>query len=148
MTKADNSKKTGRVFGKPFVKGQSGNPKGAPKRGQSWKEILNEIGELDGAQAMERAGMIFRDLKKYPKGVTLKELSAISYFIRMINDPNGSLLSVVADRTDGKVVSPVDVTSKGEQITNTQEIYDSVIAKLGLTDEATETPEDTQPTPE
>jgi hypothetical protein len=104
-----NSGKKVMPIGKRFVKGVSGNPKGAPKRGMSWREILEQIGDLDGAQALERAGMIFRDLKKYPKGVTLKELSAISYFIRMINDPNGSLLSAVADRTDGKITQPVDV---------------------------------------
>jgi hypothetical protein len=107
----DNSDKNSvkkKVVGRPFVKGQSGNPKGAPKRGMSWKEILEQVGNLDGEQALERAGRIFADLKKYPKQVTLKELSAIAYYIRMINDPNGSLLNAVADRTDGKVVQPVE----------------------------------------
>jgi hypothetical protein len=109
---AGNSDKTvkRRGAGKPFVKGDARiNRNGAPRVHTSWKEILDQIGNLDGEQALERAGMIFRDLKKYPKGVTLQELSAISYYIRMINDPNGSLLSVVADRTDGKVVQPVDM---------------------------------------
>ena len=117
----DNTQTTGkkpRGKGKPFVKGDSRiNRNGAPRVGLSWSEILKEIGELDGKQALERAGRIFAQLKKYPQGVTLKELAAISYFVRMINDPNGSLLTAVADRTDGKVVNPVDITSNGETLT-------------------------------
>jgi len=104
----DNSGKTAKPRGRPFPKGTSGNPNGAPKRGASWKEILDEIGKLDGQQALERAGRIFAALKKYPKGVTLKELSAISLYIRLVNDPTGSLLNAIADRTDGKVSQPIE----------------------------------------
>ena len=125
--------------GKPFEKGDPRiNRAGAPRTGLSWAEILEEIGNLDGQQALERAGRIFAQLKKYPEGVTLKELSAISYYIRMINDPNGSLLNAVADRTDGKVTEQIDVTSKGEKVNDISEVYASVIRKLGLTDEPTE----------
>ncbi len=116
----ENSVKTAkkpRGKGKPFVKGDPRiNRNGAPRVGLSWREILDDIGNLDGAQALERAGRIFAELKKYPEGVSLKELAAISYFIRMINDPNGSLLTAVADRTDGKVKDNLDITSGGESI--------------------------------
>ena len=96
--------------GKPFTKNDPRiNRAGTPRTGLSWKEILEDIGNLDGQQALERAGKIFADLRKYPQGVTLKELSAISYFIRMINDPNGSLLNAVADRTEGKVPDRIQV---------------------------------------
>ena len=44
MLKADkqqgNSK---RVFGKPFKKGQSGNPNGRPKKGKAWSDVANEL---------------------------------------------------------------------------------------------------------
>jgi hypothetical protein len=116
---ADNTKSTAKkkVRGKPFTKDDPRiNRNGAPRVGLSWREILDEIGNLDGAQALERAGRIFAQLKKYPDGVTLKELAAISYFIRMINDPNGSLLTAVADRTDGKVTDNVDLTSGGKRL--------------------------------
>lgn len=82
----------------------------------SWGEILEEIGNLDGQQALERAGRIFSQLKKYPEGVTLKELSAISYYIRMINDPNGSLLNAVADRTDGKIPDKIEINGLTEAL--------------------------------
>ena len=116
---ADNNMTTAKKKprGKPFEKGDPRiNRSGAPRSGLSWREILDQIGNLDGAEALERAGRIFADLKKYPNGVTLKELAAISYYIRMINDPNGSLLTAVADRTDGKVKDNVDVTSGNEPL--------------------------------
>lgn len=103
--------------GKPFEKGDPRiNRAGAPRTGLSWAEILEEIGNLDGQQALERAGRIFAQLKKYPEGVTLKELSAISYYIRMINDPNGSLLNAVADRTDGRVKEQIDITTDNQPL--------------------------------
>lgn len=117
---AENSEVTAkkRGKGKPFSKGDARiNRSGAPRSGLSWKEILDTIGNLDGQQALDRAGRIFAELKKYPSGVTLKELAAISYFIRMVNDPNGALLTAVADRTDGKVMTTVDMTTNGEKIT-------------------------------
>jgi len=116
----DNTVRTGkkpRGKGKPFEKGDARiNRNGAPRIGLSWKEILGTIGELDGQQALERAGRIFADLKKYPQGVTLKELAAISYYIRMINDPNGSLLTAVADRTDGRVKEQIDITTDDQPL--------------------------------
>jgi hypothetical protein len=147
---AKNSGKTGKVMpkGKPFVKGQSGNPNGAPRKGFSWKEILDDIGGLDGKQALERAGRIFNELRKYPEGVTLKELAAISYFIRMINDPSGSLLNVAADRMDGKVTEQIDVTSGGDKVANINEVYASVIHKLGLVEQPAEDSTDKEPKPE
>ena len=89
-----------------------------------------------------------RAFASFPKGVQIKYSVFYRVIISLMNEPTPGLLKELLDRIEGKVTSPVDVTSKGEQITNTKEIYDSVIAKLGLSDEATETPEDTQPTPE
>lgn len=130
---ADNSATTAkkRIVGRPFTKNDPRiNRNGAPRIGLSWKEILDEIGGLDGAEALERAGRIFAELKKYPNGVSLKELAAISYYIRMINDPNGSLLTAVADRTEGKVKDKLDITSNGETIGRSDEVRIEIQRKL------------------
>jgi len=93
---SDVTQKKPRGKGKPFTKNDPRiNRSGPPRKGFSWREILDEIGDLDGKQALDRAGRIFNQLSKYPEGVTLKELSAISYYARMINDPSGSLLNAV-----------------------------------------------------
>jgi len=39
---------TKRVIGKPFKKGQSGNPKGRPPKVRTIPDILRKIGEEDG----------------------------------------------------------------------------------------------------
>ena len=134
-----------------WAKGVSGNPAGRPKTGQSWGEIAKEIGDQYPEEVTELFGantVMGRAFASFPKGVQIKYSVFYRVIISLMNEPTPGLLKELLDRIEGKVTNPVDVTSKGEQITNTKEIYDSVIAKLGLTDEATETPEDTQSTPE
>jgi hypothetical protein len=146
-----NKKQT--TKGKPhrFPKGVSGNPAGRPKTRQSWGEIAKEIGDQYPEEVVTLFGVntvMGRAFATFPKGVQIKYSVFYRVIIALMNEPTPGLLKELLDRIEGKVTSPVDVTSKGEKITDTKEIYDSVIAKLGLTDEATETPEDTNPTPE
>lgn len=98
-----NKKKT--TGGKPhrWKKGQSGNPRGAPKRGESWAEIIAKYGNMTGGEVAQIAGYMAKEFNRLPEGVTLKELVVMRVFGQMINEPSPGLLSAFMDRTDGKV---------------------------------------------
>ncbi len=100
-----------------FKKGQSGNPAGAPKRGQSWAELFNSIGDLTGGQVAERAVKLWvRQFKSLPEGVSLKELVVIKAYAALLDEGNARLLKEVMDRAEGKVKDSLDVTSGGDKI--------------------------------
>lgn len=121
MTNKEKSANTVESKRKPpktaWKPGQSGNPTGAPKRGQSWAELWNEIGELDGPQTAKRAIRLWvKQFKQLPEGVTLKELVVIKGYAALLDDMNARLLKEVMDRAEGKVSERVDITSGGEKI--------------------------------
>ena len=105
---ADNSKKTAKPRGKPFPKGVSGNPKGAPKRGESWGEIIKLFGDMTPQEAADRAVEIGRQLKKYGNKLTLKQSVVLRVYAALLFDPQASLLNSFMDRAEGKVVQPVE----------------------------------------
>lgn len=101
-----------------WKEGQSGNPAGAPKRGQSWAELFNSIGELTGGEVAEKAVALWaKQFKALPKGVTLKELVVIKAYAALLDEGNARLLKEVMDRAEGKVKDQVDVTSDGKELT-------------------------------
>lgn len=62
-----------------WKKGQSGNPAGAPTRGESWREIIQKTGNMTGeevAQYAETFREIAKDLGKLGK-MTLKEAAVL-----------------------------------------------------------------------
>ena len=92
MTNADkqhiNSK---RVVGKPFKKGQSGNPKGRPKMEVCIPDILRSI-------LQEKIG----------EGEKITRLEAIlKKVVKMAYDGDHGAIDFLADRTEGKAVETV-----------------------------------------
>lgn len=103
--------------GKPFQKGVVQNPAGAPKRGKSWAELFNSIGELTGGEVAEKAVALWaKQFKALPKGVTLKELVVIKAYAALLDEGNARLLKEVMDRAEGKVKDQVDVTTDGKEL--------------------------------
>jgi hypothetical protein len=89
--------------------GQSGNPLGAPKRGQSWAEIITEIGNMTGPEVAKLAGKMGKEFVTLEPGVTLKTLVVIRVYGQMINEPSPGLLNSFMDRVEGKPNQPVSV---------------------------------------
>lgn len=109
---ADNSgKNSKRVMpkGKPFVKGQSGNPKGAPKRGESWAEIIKAFGDMTPVEAAEKAVEIGKQLRKYGSDMTLKQAVVARVYAALLFDPSASLLNAFMERAEGKITQPLDM---------------------------------------
>jgi hypothetical protein len=85
--------------GKPFKKGQSGNPKGRPKKEDSWKEIFNEILSIkdvkgpDGKMLSRKRGIADRMSKEALKG----RVEAANFISKWIESPAPTKISPVDD---------------------------------------------------
>ena len=102
---------------KPWKPGQSGNPAGAPKRGESWAEVIKNVSDLTPKDAMKLLGDkgdLVRAFKQMPQNVSLKTLVVLRAFAAMMFEPQASLWSHILDRTEGKVPQPVDMTWRTE----------------------------------
>lgn len=95
--------------GKPFTgkNDPRNNMAGAPKRGESWAEIIKRIGEMTPVEAADRANEIAKQLRKIGGGVTLKEAVVIRVYTALLFEPQQGLLNTFMERAEGKVVQPV-----------------------------------------
>lgn len=116
--KSDNTVKTDKRKAPKtaWKKGQSGNPHGAPKRGESWREIIDSIGNMTGQEVSKIAGAMSRDFARLPENVTLKQLVIMRTYAQMINEPSPGLLTALMERTDGKVTQPIGNDNTGALI--------------------------------
>lgn len=103
--------------------GQSGNPAGAPKRGQSWRELISELGDYDGPAAAERAGFLAVQFRKMTPGVTLKELVVLRVFAALIDDPQPGLLNAFMERVEGKVSDELKLSGNSAAPLTFQVVY-------------------------
>ena len=97
-----------------WKKGQSGNPKGSPKRGQSWKEIVKAIGDLTPKEASDYCHAVAGKIGSIGDQVTLKEAVILRVFAALLFEPDARLLGVIIDRDEGKVSQPITVTWRDE----------------------------------
>ena len=109
---AANSKKTAKPKAKrkatpaSWKKGQSGNPNGRPKDGESWAGIVKEIGNLYPEDILEFVGKtndLGKAINRLPKNVQMKYLVTIRVFAQLMFEPTAGLLNGLMDRAEGKV---------------------------------------------
>lgn len=107
MKKSANTKATGKAKRKPpptaWKPGQSGNPRGAPKRGESWQEIYKKVGDMTPKEAADYCTAVAGQLSKIGTQVTLKEAVVLRVYAALLFEPDARLLNVVMDRDEGKV---------------------------------------------
>lgn len=130
-----NSTKSAKPRGKPWKPGQSGNPLGRPRDGESWASVIAAVGNMYTDDLLAFIGAnndLGRQISQLPKNVQLKYLVTTRVFAALMFEPTSGLWKELMERAEGKVVSPVDVTSKGESLTDTKEVYESILRKLGL----------------
>ena len=115
---------------------KSPNPAGRPKDGESWAAIIKSVGDMYPADLVLFIGKdndLGRMLAKLPQEVQMKYLVTARVFSALMFEPSSGLWKELMERSDGKVITPVDMTTKGESLKpDTQEIYDAIIDKLGL----------------
>lgn len=109
VNSTENSTK--RVVGKPFVKGDARiNRKGAPPRGQTWRETVKRITDMTREEAIEYVGptsKIGKQLKELSADMPLKDAIIFATIIAYGREPNARMLAALMDREDGKPEQPV-----------------------------------------
>lgn len=112
--KPANRTKSGR-----FAKGFSGNPAGRPKDGESWAAIIKSVGDMYPSDIVAFVGKnndLGRMLAGLPQDVQMKYLVTARVFSSLMFEPTSALWKELMERAEGKVVTPVDVTSNGETV--------------------------------
>jgi hypothetical protein len=102
----------GRHMIKPrWKKGESGNPKGRPKLGNSWAEAIRWATSRTPKELAGFLGASFltTQLNKMPQNVSLKHLIIARWIVAQMNDPSPALAGIIMDREEGKPVQPVDM---------------------------------------
>ena len=84
--------------GKPFVKGQSGNLKGRPKKGHAIADLLQKIGDETSIQVINN--------KKVK--ISNRELLLANTYVRAIKGESWAV-QFIADRTEGKAIQVMEL---------------------------------------
>jgi len=98
-----SQKKAAQKRPQTWKKGQSGNPAGGPKRGQSWAEIIKRYGDMTAPEAAEHSLELAKQFLKIGDGLTLKEAVVLRVYGALLFDPDARLLNSFMDRAEGKV---------------------------------------------
>ena len=101
--KTQKSGKRGGKRSTSWKPGQSGNPKGSPKRGESWAEIIKRYGEMTPGEAAQESMELARKLLSIGEGVTLKQAVVLRVYAALLFEPQASLLNAFLDRAEGTV---------------------------------------------
>ena len=126
-----NSKTRAKAPPKAWKPGQSGNPTGRPKDGESWKAILEEVSNMTAAEIASIVGNAKKkELKTLPQDVQMKYLVVSSVLVTLATEPNASLWNSLMDRTEGKVQDRLEVSNLLE-VEGLEETLDKVYGKKG-----------------
>ena len=95
---------------KPWKKGQSGNPKGRPKKGSTWSEVANQL--LD-AQALD-IRLTLPNGKKHEITCSIEDGNTIRHAVvgaLVVEALKGNIPAIreLADRTEGKPAQKLEV---------------------------------------
>ena len=103
-----NTKKKRKAPPTAWKPGQSGNPKGRPKDGESWAGSLKWAFNLTGKQAAEIAPPeLAREFKKLGK-MELRRALCLRMAAALLFDPTASLFTSIADREEGRLPQTVN----------------------------------------
>jgi hypothetical protein len=93
---------------------QNINRNGAPPRGESWKEIIDRVGNMTPKEAADHAVAIAGKLKSMGNGITLKEAVVIRGYAALLFEPSPGIMTIYMDRSDGKVTDKLALNTGGE----------------------------------
>src|SRR3990172_392795 len=100
--------------GKPFA-GRNDprvNLNGAPKRGESWREIIDSVGKMFAEEISAEVGNndLGRAYRQLPRGIAMKRLVVMRVFAALMFEPTAGLWNPLMERVEGKVIQPISVS--------------------------------------
>ena len=107
---ANSAKATKKPRGKPWPKGQSGNPAGRAKDGESWAAIIAAVGNMYPEDILAFIGVnndLGREIAHLPKNVQMKYLVTARVFAALMFEPNAKLWTGLMERAEGKITQPI-----------------------------------------
>jgi hypothetical protein len=109
MSEVANTKETKRRG--RWKKGESGNPNGRPKEGQSWAAVIKRITDMSKDELLEYVGgaktELGRHITKFPPGIPMKDAMVIRALIQLMFEPDPRLFNSLTDREEGKPKQPI-----------------------------------------
>lgn len=110
--------------------GQSGNPKGRPALGESYREIFSAAGNLTIGELRERYPIYGSRFPGVPGDIKLKELVALSVLVGLACEPTPGMLATLLDRTDGPVEHVISLNKMSDA--DIAEAIKPVLARVGI----------------
>ena len=95
--------------------GQSPNPTGRPKDGESWAAIIKSVGDMYPADIVAFIGKdndLGRMLAKLPQDVQMKYLVTARVFSALMFEPTSGLWKEWMERAEGKVKDKLDISNE------------------------------------
>lgn len=116
MSKGANTKRPAKRKATPgsWKPGQSGNPAGRPRDGESWATVLTWAANLTGEEAAQIAPTELRQFFRPLRGLQLKQAISLRVMAALLFEPQASLFNAVMERVEGKVTQPIDVNWREE----------------------------------
>jgi phage terminase large subunit len=105
------------------------NVGGAPRKGQSWAEVVKRITDMTRDEAMEYVGKntrLGKLLKELPPKLPLKDAMVFASIVHYGREPNARMFQALTDREEGK---PKEPTVGGDSEKNKIDIPAHMIAK-------------------
>lgn len=95
--------------------GQSGNPKGRPKDGESWSAIIKSVGDMyptDLIAFIGRDNDLGQMLAQLPANVQMKYLVTARVFSSLMFEPSHGLWKELMERSEGKITDKHEHTGE------------------------------------
>ena len=118
-----------------WKKGQSGNPAGRPKDGESWAAIIAAVGNMypeDILAFVGRDNDLGREIMQLPKGVQMKYLVTARVFAALMFDPNPRMWVGLMERAEGKLNQTIELREEltdDERATRVEAILNNARAR-------------------
>lgn len=110
--------------------GQSGNPRGRPALGESYREIFSKVGNLTIDEVKEFYPAYGNRFENVPGDVKLKELVSLSVLVALACEPTPGMLATLLDRTDGPLEHTININKLSDD--ELAAAVRPILAKLGI----------------